>query len=65
VLYQLHHQNKRTLDTKPVAQRDCNSGMEKVFFVEETKKTHPLPSDEWQWVMLKEGHPSFVDKITC
>ncbi len=67
MLCQMHHQLRKNLKNHDMkAQADINSIEEKINFVEDVKESHPLPSDEWQWLFCTEESEHFtwaVEKV--
>jgi len=61
MLCQLHHQLRKNLNKhEMVAQADINSIEEKIEFIEDVKESHPLPSNEYQWLFCNEESEHFT-----
>jgi len=61
MLYQLHHQLKKDLNNhEMVSQAKLNSLQEKIDFIKDTKESHPLPSNEYQWLFCNEKSEAFT-----
>lgn len=64
MLYQIHHQHKKTGKTSMKAQFEVKEGEKYHDLFRQAfdglDESHPLPDDNWQWLVCNEKSEDFV-----